>query len=179
MERPIIKKKELAMQPASKSSTSVSIVSAATKVGSQGSPVEDTKSGPAAMVGEQVSKKRSQDDEPVKPLGSYQVRVGNAQVKDALPLAPAAGFGSAEGLSRAHAQADAHLQAFLRIERESLPPSERSSFVEFLDHGEYGLAYDTAIILMNEGRKWSDASLAHLKAAALAMGIQYPRLAHE
>ena len=167
------------MQPTSKSATPGLIAPATAKAGSPRAQGEDGKSGPAAMLGKQESKKSLVVEEPDKPLGAYQVRAGASQVKASPPLPPAAIQGSADALSRAHARADAHLRAFLHAEGESLPPRERSLFAEFLDHGEYGLAYDTAIVQMNSGCKWPEASLAHLQAAAQAMGIQFPGLAHD
>ncbi len=148
------------MQPTSKSSSASSIASAIVQAGPQIAQGGDSKSGDSVGAGKQDLKKSAPVAEPGKPLGAYQVSMGHA-------------------LARAHAQADAHLQAFIRAEGALLPPIERSLFAEFLDHGEYGLAYDTAITLMDSGCKWDETSLAHLQAAALAMGIQYPRLAHE
>ncbi len=167
------------MQPTSKSATPVLVVPERPKAGSPRAQGEDGKSGRVALAGKQESKKSLVVEEPDKPLGAYQVRAGAAHVKASPPLPPAAIQGSADALARAHARADAHLQAFLHAEGESLPPRERSLFAEFLDHGEYGLAYDTAIVHMNGGCKWPEASLAHLQAAAQAMGIQFPRLAHD
>lgn len=161
------------MQPAGKSAASGLMVPGASSAEPQAVQVADSRSGVTAIATKHESKKSSPDDVPARPLGSYQVQA-------LPPLKPAAICSNADALARAHAQAqaDAHLQAFIDAERESLAPRDRALFVEFLDHGEYGLAYDTAIDLMTAGCKWPEASLAHLKAAAQAMGIAYPRLSY-
>lgn len=120
----------------------------------------------------------------VKPLAQYVVGAGSSAASSASSLSQHSVSVSDSKQTPAlpsatYRQADAHLQAFIKAEGGTLTAQERVLFSEFLEHEEYGLAYDIVIDLMNAGRQWPLSSLAHVKAAARAMGVEYPRNAHE
>lgn len=134
----------------------------------------DRKCAPAQGLTARAKAEGKADDAASKPLDAYEVRVAPSLE----PSSSAPSRIGAESLQRIHARADASLQAFITAEGDSLPPDDQALFIEFLEHGEFGLAYDTAVGLLQAGWTWPAASVAHLKAAASAMGIEFPQFAH-
>ncbi len=120
----------------------------------------------------------------VKPLAQYVVGAGSSSASTESSVSRHSVSASDSKQTPAppratYRQADAHLQAFFKAESGTLTAQEQALFSEYLEHEEYGLAYDIVIDLMNAGRQWPLSSLAHVKAAARAMDIEYPRNAHE